>query len=469
MNISASLLDPVRTLIRQRCGLNCEEEALAEAVAQRQKRVAIPLLADYFALLDKEISEFDNLVALLTNNETYFFREADQFELLLENLMPDLLASRNKGEVIRILSAGCSSGEEPYSIAIALLEKFGENAARMFSILGADIDQDALSKAVNARYGLYSFRALPDALRARYFEPAGETQYLLSDKIRSLVQFQRLNLLAEPPPTILSEFDAVFFRNVSIYFDEATRYDIQKNLCKLMKEQSYLLMGNTETLANDLGVFQLKQHGGVFYFSKGKAQNKPVSKNQKIRFADDADSAQTPAEYTANPKLEPIRSLIADQLWESALIALQTCETKEQELLLLEAWARLQTKDIAGAEQLALEVFQQNEWSLDASVMLGLIARSQERNEQAILWLKRAVYINPDCWVAHYYLAELYRNSKEFEAAGRCYKQVLQALTGQFQADGGLSVPLSLPIADIHFLCSRHLELLATPELMGKL
>jgi chemotaxis protein methyltransferase CheR len=493
-NIPASLLASFQRLIRERCGLICEgvaSEKLAGAILQRHAATVTSALSDYFNLLSRQAEEFDALVSLLTNNETYFFREANQLECLVETWIPELLALRSDGTPLCILSAGCSTGEEPYSIAIALFEQFGDSTGRLFTIIGVDIDPVALSKARQARYGTYSFRALPEVLRARYFSPVGGMQYALSDEIRALVQFKPMNLLLDPPSSAMPALDVVFFRNVSIYFDEATRCSIQKNLHVLMKENGRLMVGNTETLANDLGVFNLEQAGDIFYFSKGGQASidkilttdqhapqrlLPVKMNASGKAVDrgsplPAGVRDERSIVKINPvssqgrvqqDLSGIRALIADQLWLEALTALQAHVPSgqascEQELALLESWVRLQIRDVETAEQMAHAVHQHNEWSLDASVLLGLAARQQSQNHTALNWFKRAAYINRECWVAHYYLGELYRSEMNHDPARRSYKQVLQVLAGSHHIDGGLLIPLGLPLTQIRFLCERHI------------
>jgi chemotaxis protein methyltransferase CheR len=130
-------LAPFKELIKQRCGLVLEgnnEEKLATALAQRITVTAKGNSGEYYSHLLCNTDEFQDLVNLLTINETYFFRESEQLRLLTERLVPRLLMQREDGTPLRILSAGCSSGEEPYSIVMALHDKYGGNTARLFSV-----------------------------------------------------------------------------------------------------------------------------------------------------------------------------------------------------------------------------------------------------------------------------------------------------------------------------------------------
>ena len=260
-------------LVRRRSGLQLEtmaESSLMLAVQKRMAATKADLPSAYYTRVLGDEAEFDELVSLLTINETYFYREPKQLALLTEQILPSLLA---KGQALplRILSAGCSTGEEPYSIAMAILEKFGESASRMVSITAGDIDQHALRRARHAHYPEYSFRATPAAVRERYFTPQPGGGSRLHEPVRAMVEFHALNLLASQFPEKLTDFDVIFFRNVSIYFDASTRERIQRTLHAAMRATGYLVLGTAETLANDLGVFQLCEAGGSFYFVKGAA------------------------------------------------------------------------------------------------------------------------------------------------------------------------------------------------------
>ena len=260
-----------KELIKQRCGLIFEGVGEAPLVTGLQKRItatgAKNVSAYYATLLGNE-HEFHELVCLLTINETYFYREPEQLQLLVDCLIPRILSRKQDASPIRILSAGCSTGEEPYSIAMALLEKYGESAARMFTLAGGDIDKGALEKAQLGRYTEFSFRSLVPELRERYFERHGKWAWNVKNEVRHRVHFHHLNLLAEHYHHALQDFDIIFFRNVSIYFDLPTRRIIQQHLATLLNYDGYLIIGTAETLANDLGVLNLVEENGLYYFAK---------------------------------------------------------------------------------------------------------------------------------------------------------------------------------------------------------
>ena len=220
-------LAPFKTLIKEHCGLSFSaqvETKLARAVAARMAECRCTGAAAYAARLRGDPGEFQHLVNQLTINETYFFREPDQLRLLRDRLAPRLLA-RVAGPV-RILSAGCSSGEEPYSLVMLLWERYGARMAERFEILGGDIDSAVLERARQGHYSEFSFRGVPATVRQHYFDPLDGGGYALKDFIRRQVRFHAFNLLAPTGAPPLRDFDLILYRNVSIYFDAPTRKSI---------------------------------------------------------------------------------------------------------------------------------------------------------------------------------------------------------------------------------------------------
>jgi chemotaxis protein methyltransferase CheR len=264
-------LGPFKRLVRQRCGLVFEgvgERRLATVLSERMGSCDAQL---YLAQLETDADEFAKVVNQLTINETYFFREMEQFKLLTDVLVPRLMSRRLPGVPIRILSAGCSSGEEPYSIAMSLFDRFGESALQRFKIVAGDIDSTVIARAREARYSEFSFRSVGQGVRSRYFrfEHGG---HVLIDAVRNAVEFHELNLLHPAFAPGMPAFDIVFMRNVSIYFDIPIRREIQRNLSAMMSGDGYLVTGMTETLANDLGEFSLVEDGGLYYFCRQAPQ-----------------------------------------------------------------------------------------------------------------------------------------------------------------------------------------------------
>ncbi|MFD2112754.1 CheR family methyltransferase [Thiorhodococcus fuscus] len=267
-------LQAVQSFIKERLGLHLTEQsgdAWRAMLAKRIARVGADSADAYLERLRTDEDELQTLTSLLTINETYFYREPQHLDLLTERFCPELIARMQPGRPIRILSVGCSSGEEPYSILMALRERYGELADRLFDLNAGDVDQAALKRARAGIYNRFSFRTLSPALIERYFTSAEGSLRRIDEGIRRQITFQQLNLLAPEYPADLRGQDVLFFRNVSIYFDAQTREFVLRRLKSLLNPGGYLIVGISETLANDLGVLALRELDGVFFFANACA------------------------------------------------------------------------------------------------------------------------------------------------------------------------------------------------------
>jgi chemotaxis protein methyltransferase CheR len=439
-------------------------------------------------MLQGNDSEFQELVNLLTINETYFFREPEQIRLLVDHLTPRFLAAHDGKTPVRILSAGCSSGEEPYSLVMALLDKYGTSVAQLFSFAGGDIDSSVLTKARNARYTDFSFRGVTDEIKQRYFDK-DRWGRVLKEQVRSLVSFHELNLLASDFPPALRDFDIVFFRNVSIYFDAPTRKVIQRNLASLMKDDGILIIGTAETLANDLGVLPQVEENGLFYFVKGKpplaASSSPIMRPAFDALTAPLPVAPPPATLAFTPPIIPAvspvpaapvanfdlaRQLTCDKRYDEALPQLEAVladNPAHAAARLLKAHVLINRKDFSAAADLAQRVLAADTWSIDALLLLGLAAKWRNQTGEAIRCFKQAAYTCHECWPAHYYLADLYRKSGEQELARRAYRVVVQLLSGNEPDTGIKHIPLGLLAGEVRFLCEHQLARLPAGKLLA--
>ncbi|MBK8640596.1 MAG: protein-glutamate O-methyltransferase CheR, partial [Chromatiaceae bacterium] len=164
---------------------------------------------------------------------------------------------------MRILCVGCATGEEPYSIRMALRERWGNESDRDFAITGADLDREALATARRGRYRPLAFRALDPERQARWFTATRRATGAWGGQHPGSVDFLQLNLLAATYPEALAGQDLIFYRNLSIYFDAPTRQIVMGRLGDLLQPAGYLLVGLAETLANDYGLLTLRDQGGV--------------------------------------------------------------------------------------------------------------------------------------------------------------------------------------------------------------
>ena len=187
--------------------------------------------------------EWDELASVLSNNETYFFRERAQLDVLASEGVEE--AMRTTGR-LRVWSSACSTGEEPYTIAMLLLETKKLGAANI-TIRASDLSPRALGKARTGFYRELSFRATPPEMVAKYFKPF-EAGFFVSDEVKRMVEFFRINLLDAKAVAGTGIHDAIFCRNVLIYFDKPTQKRVVEAFAKALRPGGYLFLGHAESI-----------------------------------------------------------------------------------------------------------------------------------------------------------------------------------------------------------------------------
>ena len=202
----------------------------------------------------------DQFVNYLTINVSEFYRNPALWKTLEDVILPDLI--KKFGSNLKIWSAACSTGDEPYSLAIVLAKKMPLNKIH---IIATDIDDQVLEKARDGVYAASSLKGLPDEYKNKYFEKMGEKYFKISDEIKKCVEFKKANLLKDPYP---SGCNLIVCRNVMIYFTEDAKQEIYKKFNKALKVDGCLFVGNTEQIINyrDLGY----EYDKIFFYRKSK-------------------------------------------------------------------------------------------------------------------------------------------------------------------------------------------------------
>lgn len=260
----------LRDLISERLGVWYDEnkrDLLESKIADRIDALKLRTHLDYFYRLKYGPGvedEWLNLTETLSVQETYFWREADQIRALVDELLPAFVAKGPRP--IRIWSAACATGEEPYTIAIALQEAGWFDRATI-EILATDMSAAALDKARRGIYRERSFRALPLSLRMKYFEPCAEGSRI-SDSIRDRVKFSGVNLTNPEETATFAASPFIFCRNVFIYFSTSTISSIVADFAKQMPSPGYLFVGASESLLRHSTAFDLQQVGSAFVYVK---------------------------------------------------------------------------------------------------------------------------------------------------------------------------------------------------------
>lgn len=215
---------------------------------KRLRFLGLSQFRDYCALVTSPQGEAERaaMLSALTTNVTHFFREEHHFKLLREVALPPLVLAARSGGRVRIWSAGCSAGQEPYSIAFTVLSLLPEAAKLNFRILATDVDQQILAKAETGRYPQEERQSIPEAYR-RFIEADGASHFSIGQAARDLITFGRLNLIDSWP--ISGPFQVIFCRNVAIYFDKPTQARLWARFGELLSPEGHLCIGHSERVS----------------------------------------------------------------------------------------------------------------------------------------------------------------------------------------------------------------------------
>ena len=265
-------LDFYRQLLHKRSGLTLSEDKaylLESRLNPVAKKWEFPSLDDLTASLRQSPREevVIDVVEAMTTNETSFFRDQRPFEIFTNTVLPSLMERRAATKKIRIWCAAASSGQEPYSLAMTLLENNIYAKGWNVSITATDISNDILAKARSGHYSQFDVqRGLPIQLLMKYFTQGQENTWTLNDEVKKLVEFKYFNLLEGF--SALGNFDVIFCRNVLIYFDEPTKRDVLERMSALMPSDGFLFLGGAETVLGITDRFKPKPDSRGLYILK---------------------------------------------------------------------------------------------------------------------------------------------------------------------------------------------------------
>ena len=220
-------------------------------LAARLRALGLNTYRQYSYLLDSDPVEYDRLVNTLTINVTDFFRDAPVWDILRHRVLPELIAEKRRGRsrTIRIWSAGCATGEEPYSLAMAILDALGDEADEfLISVIGTDLDPEALAFAARGVYDSDKLGRIPRPYQVRFVKMSGASEFEILPEVKRLVRFTPYNLFEGAPMRVV---DLVLCRNVFIYFDRAQQAKVLENFWNAMCRGGYLVLGRSEKLSAD--------------------------------------------------------------------------------------------------------------------------------------------------------------------------------------------------------------------------
>ncbi len=237
---------------------------------ERMQATGCATFREYFSLVRFQASgeEFQHLVNAMTVNETYFFREDHQLRSLVGPVLDEILRYKKPGDLVRIWSIPCSTGEEPYSLALYLLE-YWEHIDRMdVEIVASDIDSNVLARCREGIYGARSMQHVPDDIRRRHFRPVGDGRWQISSDIRSAVTFTLTNLNDAAATRRFRNFDVIFCRNLLIYFDDASRRRAAITLYDALAPGGFVFLGHSESMSRVSAQFTVRRFPEAIVYQK---------------------------------------------------------------------------------------------------------------------------------------------------------------------------------------------------------
>lgn len=403
----------VRQYLAAEAGLAFDESrraGLAAIVADRVRTTGTPDVAAYLAHVrdDATGSERQRLLDLVTVQETHFFRNPPQMEALRRQLLPELLrASAGRGRPLTVWSAGCSTGEEPYTLAMLLLELSPAVAARGARILATDVSAEALRAAARATYTTRSLGAMPPTVADRWLTAKPGSTYAVKEAARRLVELRLHNLVTEDPPFGAGAVDLVVCRNVTIYFDRTTTARLIGSFHDVLAPGGYLVLGHSETLWQLTDAFSLMQIGDAFVYRRAEAGAAPKPARRR--------PAATPKPTTEKgrpllpvPRPEPVERSFED--------------------LLAEAGAALADGGYDKAARTAAAAVSVNSLCAPAHLVLGEAQAALGAHSKAVTALRKAVYLEPLDAHAHFLLAVSLARLGRARQAAAAYRAAGRAL-----------------------------------------
>ena len=405
--LDAGLLEVVSQSIEAQLGLHYPPERWPDldrglrGAAKELGFDCVEKCARALVLAKLERAQIDALAAHLTIGETYFFREPAVFAALASHVLPALVRSRQgRAKRLRIWSAGCCTGEEPYSIAIALRRAIPDVEDWQITILATDINPRFLHKAAAGVYGDWSFRGVPEELRATWFRRLPERQFEILPVIRKMVDFSCLNLVEDIYPSLANDtnaMDLIFCRNVLMYFSREQMRKVIVKFHRSLVAEGALLVSATESARELFLEFTPDDIPGIALYRKGA----PAPRPEMIVPAAAPVPMQIPEPVPRLPVLQPSPMPPPDPADEARRLA--------NEGKLSEALAACE-QAIAADKLVAAHHY-----------LRGAVLQEQNAFDEAAAAFRRALYLDPDFVIVHFALGHLFQRQGRGRDAARCF------------------------------------------------
>jgi len=435
MDLKSSDFKLFQEIISEKSGLHFTEskkEALRVSLLTRIKFREFENFKQYYRFLkvhpDGE-NEFRELLTLLTINETSFFRNPEQFDVLKKSVLTELI-EKNTDRNIKIWSAGCSTGEEPYSIAITLLETINNPDLWNIELLGTDVDKSALSLAKEGVYRKKSLRITPKEYIDKYFIPENGG-FIIGDKVKKMVNFDYFNLTDEMYPAPLKgKWDIIFCRNVLIYFNQENVSKTIKKFSESLNENGYFFPGYSEILSTYESYFKPVRFGGIYVYRKKVKQAEPEAEQKKetgrleisARLKKEKEKAETlykkAVEYFIREEFEQSLDSVEKSL---------ELDSMNPGAHLIKGRIYFERSLYEKAQMSCREAAYLNPFMPEAHYMLGLTFAKLGKTDEALNELRTAVSLNRNFAMAYYNIAVLLETRDRKEALREYIKAVKAA------------------------------------------
>ncbi|MBT3604879.1 MAG: hypothetical protein HN521_17600 [Candidatus Latescibacteria bacterium] len=442
----------IEVLLENFAGLkirNVDRAKFERLVLQHMESKNILKVADYAAHLTRQVGSMDgdlgDLVRGLTVGESYVFRDHGQMAVIQNQVLSDIIAHQEKSRKIRIWSAGCSTGEEVYSLAMVLQDRLPEPSTWQIQVIGTDINSDALLQAQKGHYRDWSFRSTPEDLKRRYFKPIAQG-WCVEDSLREWTRFEYMNLIQDGLPSMLSlgVCDFILCRNVFIYFQRASIAGVLKKFLQALRPGGYLMTGHAELYDQDIAEFEpLIYDGSIVYrcrdafdtapralpkvqkpvqnlrLPKKPKRQMPVGQTQQIGHAQ-ADEVQLVMEMIGDGKLDTARSICEQRL---------AVTPDDADWLYLYARVQADLGVLEMASQVAHKALERRKTWVHPIFLLAQLAEETGNRQQAQTYLEQCLYLEPDFVLAYISLAQILDVEGEKARGQKLLDQAIQLLS----------------------------------------
>jgi chemotaxis protein methyltransferase CheR len=447
ISLDSQLKEAFLDLVAKQTGLAIklrDRDIFYEKVLSRIKSFKNFSAKDYWVLLSSKSiesrQEWERLTVLLTNNESYFFRDKEQLNSLKNYIFPELIKRKQEQKTLRLCSAGCSTGQEPYTLAILLKELLPDFERWKILILGIDIDPDALEVARKGIYEPWSFRGVDEEVKKRYFHHLKQQYHLISD-IKKLVDFQAVNLAKDPFPQFhseLKEMDLILCRNVFIYFENPTISKILEKFYNTLQSSGYFITGHTELSGINTSQFDkialpesiIYQRPGDRKIQLETTQKSNSNTSERVAFVPTQSRAIAPLKTPPKSFLKT-PEIILDKLPRNSKNTNDISQVKENLVLenindlLLEIETLLSQEKYQLAFEKVQVILQKDADCLQAQDFLAQIYANLGQYEKAIQICQKLLKIDSFALAPRYLLAKIAEEKGDREEAKKLLKQII--------------------------------------------